>query len=301
MRWWHEFGDDLIDRNVRVTIDQAGGHAPDATRDTMERMRLVFTDGPDTTVDGSDPAEVTRALSRAYPWPADRRWVRANMVVTVDGRAQAGDGLTHDISSIEDKVVFSHLRADSDVVLVGAGTVRSEGYHALRPRPTWRDSRVAQGRAPAPILAIVSASLDFDLDSDPFTAARTEPDVARPIILTTRHAPTRRRRQLDEVAEVIVCGDEHIDPNLLLDSLEDRGLARILCEGGPRLLADMLAAGGIDELDLTISPMLLMHPSGGLLADAAVRRRNLRLAHVLEAESTLMLRYLVDEATIPTS
>jgi hypothetical protein len=63
----------------------------------------------------------------------------------------------------------------------------------------------------------------------------------------------------------------------------------------------MLAAGGIDELDLTISPMLLMHPSGGLLADAAVRRRNLRLAHVLEAESTLMLRYLVDEATIPTS
>ena len=267
----------------------------------MERMRLVFSDGPDTSVDGDDPAEVAHALDRAYPWPADRRWVRANMVVTVDGRAQARNGLTHDISPVEDKVVFSHLRADSDVVLVGAGTVRSEGYNALRPRPTWRDSRVAQGRTPAPILAIVSASLDFDLDSDPFTAARTEPEVARPIILTTGHAPTERRIELEEVADVIVCGDEHIDPHRLLGSLEDRGLTRILCEGGPTLLTDMVVAGAIDELDLTISPMLLMHPSGGLLADVTASITKLRLAHVLEAESTLMLRYLVEKATIPTS
>lgn len=266
----------------------------------MECMRLVFPDSPNIALDGGDSTDVTQALRRAYPWPTGGRWVRANMVVTVDGRAQAGDGLTQGISSPEDKIVFSHLRADCDAVLVGAGTVRSEGYHALRPKPDWRTSRVEAGRAPAPTLAIVSASLDFDLETDPFTAATKETDVARPIILTTADAPEERRRPLEKVADVISCGQSRIDPLTALDCLCERGLTRILCEGGPRLLADMFTASAIDELDLTISPLLLMHPSGGLLDGIACRSTQLRLAHILEAESTLMLRYLVERSTIPT-
>ncbi len=225
------------------------------------------------------------------------------MVVTVDGRAQAGDGLTEGISSVEDKLVFGHLRADCDVVLVGAGTVRAEGYRALRPASAWRDSRVAAGRLPAPCLAIASISLDFDLDSDPFTAPMGDKDVARPIILTTQQAPADRRERLAEVADIVICGSSHIDTQVMLDSLEERGLTRILCEGGPRLLTDLLTAAVIDELDLTISPLLLMRSTGGLLDGAASAGQRsghaLRLAHIIEAKSTLMLRYLIDKPAIP--
>ncbi len=270
-------------------------------------MRLVFPDDPvddvDLDVDLNDSAHVTAALQRAYPWPDGQRWVRANMVVTVDGRAQAGDGLTEGISSVEDKLVFGHLRADCDVVLVGAGTVRAEGYRALRPASAWRDSRVAAGRLPAPCLAIASISLDFDLDSDPFTAPMGDKDVARPIILTTQQAPADRRERLAEVADIVICGSSHIDTQVMLDSLEERGLTRILCEGGPRLLTDLLTAAVIDELDLTISPLLLMRSTGGLLDGAASAGQRsghaLRLAHIIEAKSTLMLRYLIDKPAIP--
>jgi riboflavin biosynthesis pyrimidine reductase len=283
-----------------VAVDQVDSHALDGTRDSMGRMRLVFPDEPDILPDSGDPADVKRALTKAYPWPVAKRWVRANMVVTVDGRAQAGDGLTQGISSAQDKVVFAHLRADCDVVLVGAGTVRAEGYHALRPKPDLRDSRIAEGRHPAPCLAIVSASLDLDLDSDPFTAPHKESGVARPLILTIAAAPEDRRRRLEQVADVVVCGDAQFDPTIALDCLSARNLIRILCEGGPRLLTDMFTAGAIDELDLTISPLLLMHPSGGLLADIAGPSTTLNLAHVLHDQSTLMLRYLVEKSPIPT-
>lgn len=266
---------------------------------------MVFTADASHDVEYLNPDDVgttNAALERAYPWPEGRAWVRANMVVTVDGRAQSDDGLTEGISSPEDKFVFSYLRASCDAVLVGAGTVRSEGYRPIRPRVEQRDSRAAQGRRAAPVLAIVSGSLDFDLGSEIFTAPRSDDGVQRPLVVTSASADPARRRALEEVADVLICGDASVDPSLIAAALADHNLPRIVCEGGPHLLTDLLDAGAIDELDLTISPLLLMRPSGDLLSGAHLSgpTRSLHLAHILQAQSTLMLRYIVDKVAIPS-
>lgn len=288
-----------------IAIDETLGHARDATRDSMVAMRLVYA--ADNSILDSigvrDSSDVGAMLERAYPWPDRPSWVRANMVVTVDGRAQAGDGLTEAISSAADKRVFGYLRANCDVILVGAGTVRSEGYHAVRPKSEWQARREAEGRRPAPVLAIVSASLDLDPSREPFTAPGAHDGVQRPVILTTADADPSRARELSSVADVVICGEETVDPARAIEALIDRDLPRILCEGGPRLLGDLLCADLIDELDLTISPLLLMQQTGNLVTIEGVQElpRHLVLAHVVEAESTLMLRYLLPRSGIPSS
>lgn len=299
VRRGREFGDDPLNRDVRISIGEALRHAGDGTRDSMAAMRLVYA--ADDDVLGHDGSDITMMLERAYPWPEQEPWIRANMVVTVDGRAQAGDGLTENISSPQDKQVFGHLRAGSDVILVGAGTVRSEGYRSVHPKPGWRGRREAEGRLPAPVLAIVSGSLDFDVSSDLFTAPTVQDGVQRPMILTTNSSDPDRRRALSAIADIVVCGDAEVDPHRMVTALIDRGLRRILCEGGPRLLSDLVAADLIDELDLTISPLLLLAPTGALLNPLKVTSapRHVRLAHVIEAGSTLMLRYLLDRAALP--
>jgi riboflavin biosynthesis pyrimidine reductase len=280
----------------------------------MDDMRLVIVDSPSSSFSSSstphdgqvidlDPQspDFPRALADAYPWPSDRTWMRANMVVTVDGRAQADDGLTAGISSPEDKAVFGFLRRSCDAVLVGAGTARSEGYRALR-RPGGEGS-ASTADLPAPVLAIVSESLEFDLDSDIFTAAGHVDGVHRPLIITSGASDPSRRDRLAPSADVVICGESQVDPSLIKSALQERGLSRIVCEGGPHLLTDLLHSGAIDELDLTISPLLLMRPSGDLLAGAGLRgpALSLRLSHILEADSTLMLRYLVTHPTVPST
>lgn len=298
VRRGHEFRDDPLHRDMRIAISKALGHAADATRDSMVGMRLVYAADDDRT--RHDETDISEMLDLAYPWPVEAPWIRANMVMTVDGRAQAGDGLTDGISSPQDKRVFGHLRAGSDAILVGAGTVRSEGYHAVRPKPGWQERREGEGRLPAPVLAIVSGSLDFDVASDPFTAPAAEDGVQRPVILTTTAADPERRHALSALADVIICGETQVEPHAIVGALVDRGLTRILCEGGPSLLGELIAADAIDELDLTLSPLLLLQRTGSLLDTIRPQPRHLRLAHVIEAGSTLMLRYLVERSDIPT-
>jgi riboflavin biosynthesis pyrimidine reductase len=265
-------------------------------RDSMVGMHLVYA-SPETGLAGRLGREVDESvLAHAYPWPDRDVWIRANMVVTVDGRAQAADGLTADISSPEDKRVFGWLRASADAVLVGAGTVRDEGYHALRPRDSLQETRAALGQQPAPVLAIVTASASLDPQSDPFTAPSLSPGTQRPLILTTESATPERLAALEPIADIAICGADSVDPVRARQELMQRGMQRVVCEGGPRLLGELLSSGMIDELDLTISPLLLGQATTGLLTPTGSGTPPLRLtlAHVLEAQSTLLLRYLVD-------
>ena len=270
-------------------------------RDSMVGMHLVYA-STESGLAGRVGSEVDESvLALAYPWPDRGSWVRANMVVTVDGRAQADDGLTANISSPEDKRVFGWLRASSDAVLVGAGTVRAEGYHAIKPREALQESRASLGQQPAPVLAIVTASADLDPRSDTFTAPAAITGVQRPLIMTTHSASLDRLRALEPHADIAICGKSSVDPHLALQTLQERGLRRIVCEGGPRLLSDFIEAGAVDELDLTISPLLLGQDTSGLLAPtgASGASHRLLLAHVLEARSTLLLRYLVRRDSTP--
>jgi riboflavin biosynthesis pyrimidine reductase len=103
----------------------------------------------------------------AYRYPNDRPWLRANMVSSLDGSA-VRDGRSEGLSSAADKEVFGVLRGLADVVLVGAGTARTEGYRALRPKEAYAGVRASLGQRPAPVLALVSGRLDLDPDSQLF-------------------------------------------------------------------------------------------------------------------------------------
>jgi riboflavin biosynthesis pyrimidine reductase len=233
-----------------------------------------------------EPAD-TVDLVQAYAYPGDGAWVRANMVVSVDGSA-AADGRSEALSGPSDKRVFGVLRGLCDVVLVGAGTARAEGYRALKARPSYAEHRTRLGQRPAPVLALVSGSLDLDPTSALFAGAE------RTVVLTAASADESARARLAEVADVIVAGTNRVDISAAIDALVSLGLPRVLCEGGPHVLADVVAARRLDELCLTTAPRLVGGAGprivAGLHLDGLVE---LELAHLLEEDGNLFARYLL--------
>jgi riboflavin biosynthesis pyrimidine reductase len=206
----------------------------------------------------------------------------------LDGAAAYG-GKVSPLGSESDQQVLSLLRGLSDVVIVGANTIRVEGYGPLPPLDSWRDIR--RGRSPAPPLAIVSARLDLDFEAPVFAEA-----YARPILITCASAPEERRRAAGRYADVLVCGELVADIGEALDELAERGLVRQLSEGGPRLLAEVAAAGRLDELCLTLSPQVMAGEAPRILNGPLIDAMPMRLGHVIEDDGFLFLRYLRDNA-----
>jgi riboflavin biosynthesis pyrimidine reductase len=183
------------------------------------------------------------ALRLLYAAPAPS-WLRVNFVSTLDGAATGADGRSGSINTEADFVVFQLLRRLADVVVIGAGTARNEGYPPLRDED-----------GSAPVLAIVSNSGQMPKR---LLAADSGPGA---VLLITReaapavHADEAREALGDD--HVIVAGREQVDLAAARKALEDRGLRQILSEGGPHLLNSMLGAGVVDELDLTWAPHLV--------------------------------------------
>lgn len=222
-------------------------------------------------------------LSRMKPPRAP--WVSANFVSSIDG-AVTVDGLSAGLGSAADKRLFDLQRRPASVILVGAGTVRAEGYGPMvldEESVAWREG---SGLEPHPVFAIVSGRLDLDPDSPIFTAAP-----ARPIVLTVATAPSDRWDALDDVADVIAAGEEQFDAAAAIVALQSRGLTRIHCEGGPSLFGSLLAADVLDEVSLTISPLLAAGDAARIAAGEVPKSRGMALASVLRAGSVLLLRY----------
>lgn len=234
-----------------------------------------------------EPADLIEAY--AYPETSSAPYVRASMVSTLDGAAWGPDQRSGSISSAADREVFRIMRGLTDVILVGGGTVRAEGYGPAETGGELADHRAAAaGQRPDPVIAVVSRRLDFD-PAAPLFAAATE----RTIVLTTEDSPAARRHELSKIATVIVAGDKSVDFDVGLAALAENGLHRVLCEGGPRMLTDLAHAGRLDELCLTVSPLLVGGSAPRILAGgAAVEYSPLRLAHIIEADGTLLTRWL---------
>jgi riboflavin biosynthesis pyrimidine reductase len=221
---------------------------------------------------------------------ADRPWLRANMVASADGAANL-DGRTGGLSGPADRMVFTVLRSLADVVLVGAGTVRTERYRPVPPEEIWAQLR-PPGAAPVPAIAIVSASLDLDPQSRLLSRASQH---APTIVLTCAAAPADRKAALAEGARIIEAGDQRVDLAMAIAALADSGYRQILTEGGPALLGQLVAADLLDELCLTTSPLLAGGQAGRILTapgapGGGVTR--LHLALVLAHAGYLLSRYL---------
>jgi riboflavin biosynthesis pyrimidine reductase len=212
--------------------------------------------------------------------------VLSNFVAGIDG-AIAVDGRAGGLSSPEDQSVFRLLRSLADVVLVGAGTFRAERYPPLRSSPAERAEREQRGQGPAPALAVVSRSLQLDWDRPAFTDAPT-----RPLVLTCADADAQARRRAGEVADVVVAGEQQVDLAAGLAELRSRGHEVVLCEGGPALLSELLAQDLLDELCLTIAPLVGGDPSRIVADEPLPALTRFSLAQLLTAGDELYLRYL---------
>ncbi|HEY6531800.1 MAG TPA: pyrimidine reductase family protein [Acidimicrobiales bacterium] len=228
------------------------------------------------------------------PRPAvgGRPWTLANMVAGLDG-SLAWNGRVGSLSSATDRALFVRLRGLADAVMVGAGTVRAEGYGPVRLPEATRAARVAAGRSEVPPLVVVSRRLDLDWDA-PLFAHSTSP---RPVVVTAGVAPRAAAARAADHAEVVVAGDAEVDLAVAMAALADRGIGVVLTEGGPTLLAGLVAAGLLDELCLTLHPVF-----GGDPLTMAQRPRaadvltEFGLAGVVCLGDELYLRYLVRRA-----
>jgi riboflavin biosynthesis pyrimidine reductase len=233
-----------------------------------------------------DPSDEVDSLDH-YPVGGDERaHLRVNMVSSVDGAA-AVEGRVGMLSGGADQVLLHELRSLCDVLLVGAGTVRAEGYGRLDVADDLRSRRLDRGQAPVPRLAVLTRGIDLDLTAPVFTDA-SEP----PLLLTTRSAPDDRVREAAKVAEVLVVGQHQVDLRAARDELAARGLPRILSEGGPRVLAELFDADLVDELCLAVAPLVTCGDDLRITAGPRLATpEHLGLANVLERDQYLFLRY----------
>jgi riboflavin biosynthesis pyrimidine reductase len=233
-----------------------------------------------------DDSVDTEALRAAYAPEQSRPCLRMNFVSSVDG-AVAVDGHSRGLSSDADREVFMILRGYADALLVGAGTLRHEGYGPVRLAEPVQRWRAAQGRSEHPTLVVVSESLHLDPGAAVFTDAPV-----RPIVLTHAGALPEGRTRLAPVADVVTVGDDSTDLAAGVAALHQRGLTQILCEGGPHLFGSLLAAGLVDELCLTVSPLLAGPGEGRIIAgEAAFKPTGLRLIHAIAAGGDILTRY----------
>lgn len=217
--------------------------------------------------------------------------LRVNFVASADGAATE-DGVSRGLQTPGDNRVFAALRDLADVVLAGAGTVRTEGYAAITVSAERRAIRGEYGLRAVLPTAVVSRSLRLDPDGELFTAAARD---ARTVVLTCASGDAAVRARLERVADVVICGEDSVDLLAARTALADRGLTRILCEGGPTLFADLARAGVVDELCLSISPQLSGPGARRIVAGELWpdEPRPLALTGLLEEDGALFCRYRV--------
>lgn len=220
-----------------------------------------------------------------YAFP-DESWLRMNFVSSIDGAATR-HGRSGELGDDADRRVFELLRRQADVILVGAGTVRDEGYGAMRLQEDAVAWRLKWAMAEHPSFALVSGSLDLDPASDVFTDAPN-----RPIIYTIASASSGRREALRAVADVVDAGAENLNPVLVREDLARRGLRRIHSEGGPGLFGTFIAAGAVDEICLTLASSLEAGDAGRISRSPQAAPTDMNLAAVLQAERETFLRYV---------
>jgi riboflavin biosynthesis pyrimidine reductase len=232
------------------------------------------------------PAVDRESLLAAYALP-ERSVpnVRMNFVASIDGSATLA-GRSGGLGDASDRLAMQVLRTLADIVLVGAGTVRAEGYGGLAvgaADAAWRRSR---GLDDQPRVGVVSSRLDLD-PRHPFFAEA----VRRPIVVTHAATPEARRLALAEVADVLVCGDDEVEVGEMLRALTAEGLPQVLCEGGPHLFGTLLEADVVDEVCLSLSPTLVGGAAGRITQGAREGERRMRLVHAMPAGDLVLLRY----------
>lgn len=227
-------------------------------------------------------------LRRNYELPpAVQRHLRINFVSSADGAATVA-GRSGKLGNESDRALMRVLRETADAVMVGAGTVRAEGYGGLNLPDEARARRRQQGLTSEPRIIVVSDHLRLNPDMSVFTKPEE-----RTLIITSEVSDQGSRDTLEEVADVWVCGQDTVNLPQALNRLDDEGYSRMLCEGGPHLFGSLLETGSVDEVCLTLAPIFVAGHATRISVTQQEHLTHMRLKHALEDEDgTLLLRYM---------
>jgi riboflavin-specific deaminase-like protein len=241
-------------------------------------VRRLFPDPGETSVE--EQIHDLRLAERAH---GDRPWLVMNFVCTLDGRATI-KGRSGPVGSDTDTAMLERLRTQVDAVMIGAGTMRVEHYGRMVSDPQYRAFRERIGLAHDPLAVIVSGRLDLPWDAPLFT------DGGGSVVVFTT-ADTDPPETATPVAVVRQEG-RGVDVGLAMKALRsDGGIRSLLCEGGPRLHADLWAAGVVDELFLTIAPKLAGVGGPSILEGELPAPIGLELVWLLEEQGELFARF----------
>lgn len=219
-------------------------------------------------------------LERLYAYPeGDKTWVRTNFVSTLDGAAYDETGKSGSLGGEVDSEVFALLRSLADVIIVGAGTARTEGYKPVAADEVDGALRDRLGLSPVPPIAVVSRRLDI-------------PDSLRDrgqLLITTVDAPA-----LNSVGDmdVLAFGEGAVDWSAVFAELARQGMTRVLCEGGPTLHGALVAADLVDDLCLTFAPVLSAGAAPRIAHGPQAVTHRMQRAHVLDADGVLLTRWV---------
>jgi 5-amino-6-(5-phosphoribosylamino)uracil reductase len=249
----------------------------------------------DLTVDLGATGDLTVDDARlrqlyAYPQDPDRCVVLANFIASLDGGSTVS-GTSGGLGGPGDRRLFALLRELADVIVVGAGTAKAENYAGAKMTAFQRQRRQQCGQGEVPPIAVVTRTADLAHDLPVLVNAEVPT-----MVLTCADAAPGARRRLATAAEVIDCsGDDpgRVDLAIAMSRLADRGLLRVLTEGGPTLLGTFVAQGMLDELCLTCAPMLVGGNAVRLTGGVDLALTRMRPMHVLtDVEGYLYLRYV---------
>ena len=260
-------------------------------------MQLIFSPdgGAPRTLDDADLVELYR-----HPVPEGRGWVRSSFVMSLDGSAQGPDGRSGSINTESDHHVFALQRALADAILVGANTVRLEGYRAVDLEPWQLEIREQEGLAPYPMLVIISATADLD----PVIATPAEGVGGAVMIITTPGKSADDLGPLRDAGVTVLEAEGAVfDMAQIVDQLAGAGFQRLLCEGGPRLHNDLHAAGVMDEVCLTLAPVVVggqgLRPTSGAALPVP---SHFQLHHAMYGDDGALFtdyRFVVTKSTPP--
>ena len=248
-------------------------------------------DGTQFTVLGRIDDVDAGLLTQRYTYPDDLRscWVRGNMIASVDGGATSG-GKSGALGGAGDRAVFGVLREVADVIVVGASTARVENYSGAQLGAAQRQARRRRGQTEVPPIAVMTRSGFVGRDANLFHRTDTPP-----LILTSAVAVAATRERLGRLAEVLDASGEHpdtVDLRTALRLLAERGLMRVLTEGGPGVLGLFTDHDLLDELCLTVAPVLVGGGAGRIVSGPADVHTTMRLHHALtDDDGYLYLRY----------
>lgn len=212
-----------------------------------------------------------------YAYPASHRvWVRVNMIGSIDGSGQGSDGLSGSLANAADRECFALQRELADAVLVTAGTARAEKYGSIEGRE----------------LILASRSLEIP------PALRT----TGVTVLAPQSCDHERARELQaNGVTVLLSGSNQIDWAASFSSLNARGINKLLCEGGPSLVAELSVADLIDEMCLTISPRLVAGSGSRIAEGPEAIDREMSLVHSVDIDSTLLTRWIRSDRIAKTA